>query len=348
MLRLFLILILCGFLAPALRAQDPHFSQFYNAAMYLNPAMTGVFNGKFRIAANYRNQWSSILGAEAFRTANVSADMRQQMFRDDYLTFGLQAMQDQAGVGNLRQTRGALNLGYMKQLAGGKYRTDDQYLVVGLQGGFGQYSTDWGNYWFSNQYDPVTESIDPNLPTNEIPAESTDLFLDISAGLLYYALFDDDASVYAGGAIFHANQPNISFFSNSEETLYTKFVVHAGGQIPFTDNFSILPAAFLAMQGPSMETVIGTNFRYTNHDWYEVAIRAGIWSRLANKLDEGSTLDAMIYSFILELERLQVGLSYDVNHSALQTASLARGGFEISLIYVHPYASRYRVNCPKF
>lgn len=329
-------------------AQDPHFSQFYNAALQMNPAMTGVFNGQFRVAANYRNQWSSILGSDAFRTIAAAGDMRYRVFDDDFLTFGLAFLQDQAGAGQLSQLHGGVNLGYMKQLAGGKYRTDDQYLCFGLQGGFGQYSLDYGNFWFSNQYNGTTESVDPTLPSNELIGSRSNLFFDMSAGLLYYALFDDDASIYGGGAIAHANRPNISFTDDGDEQLYTKYILQLGGQVPFGENFSMLPAAMAGIQGPSFETVFGTNFRYTNNDWYEVAIRAGMWARLANKLDSGMNLDALIYAFILEVERWNLGISYDVNHSSLRKASLSRGGLELSIIYTHPYHSRYKVHCPEF
>jgi type IX secretion system PorP/SprF family membrane protein len=342
---LYLVLACLPFL---LQAQDPHFSQFYNAPLYLNPAMTGIFPGQFRFAANYRNQWSSVLGADAFRTIHASGEMRFQVLRDDYFAFGINVMQDQAGAGQLRQSAGNLGASYLKQLAGGKYRTDHQYLVAGLQAGFGQYSQDWGNFWFSNQYNSSIEAVDPTLPANEFLAQSTGMFLNINAGLMYYAVFDKDASVYGGAAIMHANQPNISFLNDGGEDLYSKITVHAGGQIPFSPQFSILPAAYVAFQGPSTQSVLGANFRYTNNDWYEVALRAGLWTRLANRLDKGVAMDALIYSFILEMERWQLGLSYDVNHSSLRTATNGRGAVEVSLIYVHPYKARYRVNCPVF
>lgn len=342
---LFIALMVSGLMASA---QDPHFSQFYNAPLHLNPAMSGVFNGQFRVVANYRNQWSSIIGEDAFRTTQASADARWQVFNNDYFTAGLQILQDQAGTGVLKQSRGALNVGYLKQISGGKYRSDHQYLVAGLQAGFGQFSHNWGNYWFSNQYNPTTESIDPGLPSNEFIGDNTGFFLDINAGLMYYAVFDEDASIYGGLAVMHANQPNISFLEDKSELLYRKIVGHAGGQIPLNDNFSILPAAYIAVQGPSTQTVFGSNFRITNKDWYEVAVRAGIWSRLSKKEESGFLFDALIYNIILEMERWQLGLSYDVNHSSLKTASYGRGGFEVSLIYIHPYNQRYRVNCPTF
>ena len=44
------------------RAQDPHFSQFYAAQLYLNPAFAGSSAGS-RLMANYRHQWAGIPGA---------------------------------------------------------------------------------------------------------------------------------------------------------------------------------------------------------------------------------------------------------------------------------------------
>lgn len=329
-------------------SQDPHFSQFYNAPLHLNPAMTGVFPGQFRVAANYRNQWSSILGNEAFKTMHFSGEMRFSVLQNDYFAMGLNVLQDQAGAGQLSQTHSHLSMSYLKQIAGGKYRSDHQYLIVGLQGGLGQYSQDWTNYWFSNQYNSASNQVDPTLPSNELIDQRTGIIPHINAGLMYYAIFDEDKSVYVGGSIFHVNQPGISFLNDNSEKLYQKFMIHAGGQLPFTNNFSVLPGAMLAIQGPSLQTVLGANFRYTNKDWYEVALRAGVWTRLANRLEKGITMDALIYKFILEMEQWQLGLSYDVNHSSLHNASQGRGAFEISLIYVHPYKFRYRVNCPRF
>src|SRR6185369_11344180 len=50
-----LILVGCG----TVTAQDPQFSQFYAAPLYLNPAFAGA-TGQARVGANYRNQWPAI------------------------------------------------------------------------------------------------------------------------------------------------------------------------------------------------------------------------------------------------------------------------------------------------
>src|SRR3989337_4605019 len=56
-LLLFCVLMLA--LDSSVTAQDPQFSQFYAAPLYLNPAMAGA-TGQARAGINYRNQWPAI------------------------------------------------------------------------------------------------------------------------------------------------------------------------------------------------------------------------------------------------------------------------------------------------
>lgn len=328
--------------------QDPRFSQFYAAPLHLNPAMTGVFEGQMRIAVNYRDQWSSILGDNPFRTIGAGFDMRYNIVGDDYFAVGVQAVRDQAGNSYFTTTRAHLSLAYMKQLGGGRYRSNDQYLIAGLQLGGGQNSIDISGLWFSNQFDIPGERIDLTLANGETVNDRTNIYSNFNVGLLWYALFDDNMSIYAGGAFFHLNQPNISFFEGGYNRLYRRWIGNLGGEIPFTEEFSILPAVQVMGQGPSFESTFGANFRYSNNDWREIAVRIGIWSRLVNKLDDSIHQDAYIVAAILELERLSIGLSYDINSSSLTTASNYRGAFELSLIYTNKEKKRVLVNCPNF
>jgi hypothetical protein len=48
-----------GFVVGSVTAQDPQYSQFYAAPLYLNPAFAGA-TGQNRIGINYRNQWPAI------------------------------------------------------------------------------------------------------------------------------------------------------------------------------------------------------------------------------------------------------------------------------------------------
>ena len=85
------------FAAVSVKAQDIHFSQFYLSPLNLNPAMTGAMDCNIRLVANYRNQWGSVLGANAYNTYSVSYDQKVPVGRYDYVGFGATFWNDVAG-----------------------------------------------------------------------------------------------------------------------------------------------------------------------------------------------------------------------------------------------------------
>ena len=149
-------------------AQDPQYSQFFNAPVRQNPAMTGVFEGTWRAGFNYRDQWSSIVGSSnAFRTMGASADMNTFVMKNDFAGIGLYVMRDQAGTGKFTQTSALLSGSYIKQLSGRRrgWKQAEHYLSGGLQIGYGQNSLDWAAYRFSTQFNG--DAYDPNLSSQE-------------------------------------------------------------------------------------------------------------------------------------------------------------------------------------
>ncbi len=341
-----IVFILLGSLG--LEAQDARFSQFYTAPMHTNPAFTGIFPGQFRVTVNYRNQWSSFLSGSSFNTIGASFDIRFKMNRYDYLAGGLTLLRDDAGDARFNQTKANLSLSYLKKMGGSRYSRNSHYLVVGFQGGAGQNGIDWSRLSFSQQFDQEDELFVPTDPTGENFGENSTIYIDANAGLAWYAVFDEDLSLYAGFAMHHLTRPNISFYDGSTETLFTKYVGQMGGQIPFSENLSILPAAIFTKQGPSNETVAGANFRYSNNDFNEVALRLGGWVRVVGDNYSPLALESFVVTSMLEIERFLVGLSYDVNMSSLQSASNSRGAFEVSLTYINQEKTRYKTICPKF
>ena len=71
MKRVILTLFICVAFWGETIGQDPNFSQFFASPLTLNPALTGKFDGLYRIAGNYRNQWPTF--NNAFTTASFSA-----------------------------------------------------------------------------------------------------------------------------------------------------------------------------------------------------------------------------------------------------------------------------------
>lgn len=341
--------IIFSFLAIQItKAQDPRFAQFYASPLNLNPAMTGVYEGQFRFIANYRELYSSVLGNQPFRTIGAGFDTRQQVSRGNFVGLGINLMRDAAGVSNFQRTTGALSASFMKQMGGGRYGGNDQYLIAGAQVGFGQQGLNWNKLWFSNQYDIDAGGVNFDNPTGEnFTGENSKMYVDFNAGILWYSLFEENQSIYFGGAFYHLNAPNISFLNQTNE-LPRRWVVHGGGELPFTKQLSLMPAVAVMGQNKAMSATVGANFRFTNREWKELALRAGGWAHVSNKLESGFAMESITATAILELERWNLGFSYDVTASTINQATNGRGAFEVSLIYVHPAKSRIRVNCPNF
>ncbi len=331
------------------QAPDARFSQFYAAPLQLNPAMNGVYDGSWRTVINYRDQWSSVLDKNSFRTVAASFDYRHNIVGDDYLAMGFDFMRDQAGEARLNQTLGHLNISYLKKLSGTGYSSQGQYLIAGGQVGVGQRKFDYGDLWFTSQFDDFKEEIDITAANNESLSGNTNAYLNVNAGLMWYGIIDKNFSVYAGGAVNHVNSPMVSFLGDQGRVSDKRWVIHAGAQIPFGDQMSILPAMVAQIQGPSRSYTFGSNIRYSNDDWREIAIRAGFWGHIANELESSVQTDAIIFNLTLEYDVMQIGISYDINTSSLVTATNSRGAYELSLMYTAPSRERRgKVVCPNF
>ena len=66
-LGFFILMIALPFVT---KGQDYRYSQFYNAPLLLNPALTGEPKTDYRLNANYKNQWSSV--TDGFKTTAAS------------------------------------------------------------------------------------------------------------------------------------------------------------------------------------------------------------------------------------------------------------------------------------
>jgi type IX secretion system PorP/SprF family membrane protein len=116
------------------------FQQYFLNPQMMNPAQTG-FHGKYRVAVNYRNQWSDFPGAPQSFAASYNGPAT------DRVGIGALLFTEQFGV--QRHFRGQLSYAY-------KFGTEDYDMALGL-------STDFSQFRLSNQ--AITNSqYDPNDP----------------------------------------------------------------------------------------------------------------------------------------------------------------------------------------
>jgi type IX secretion system PorP/SprF family membrane protein len=351
-LRKFLTLgLIC--LSAGLFAQDIHFSQFYMSPLNLNPALTGVMNCNHRVVANYRNQWASVLKANAFSTYSVSYDQRVAIGRYDYFGFGGVFWGDRAGELDFSTLQGRLSGSYAKRMAGS--RGEAHYLSIGVDAGVSQRSIDFLRAQWPEQ--AVGGVFNENEPSNEpIGLDDNFMFFDMSAGLLWFSVWGDNQSFYIGGAYSHLNRANMTFYRGDPDAtpdvpLYSKFTIHTGGEFMLGDNFGILPGAVMFLQGPSTQINGGFSLKFLlgNQRFSEQSFQIGTWARVANRFDEGSMLvDALILSTRFDYDLFGIGFSYDLNVSTLRPATNNNGAFEFSVNYKICGPERRGVYCPNF
>lgn len=343
-----LIIVFAVLGSVTLSAQDIHFSQFYMSPLNLNPAMTGVMNCNVRLVANYRNQWSSVLKSRAYNTYSVSYDQRIPVGRNDYFGIGGSFFGDKAGESEFATLQGKLSLSYSKKMGG--YRKKAHYLVMGADAGVNQRSVNFNNLRWGLQHDG-DGGVDTSLPSGEVNLNRPNfLFADISAGLLWFTVFDDDNSFFLGGAYHHLNRANQSFAENDSEPLYSKFTIHAGGEFMVGSRVGLVPGVITMFQGPSFELNTGTSLKFLlsgSRRSYQ-AVQFGAFMRISNHFQKSVTTDALILNTRFDYNDFSIGFSYDVNVSSLRPASNSNGAFEFALIHKICGPEKRGLYCPNF
>src|ERR1700748_693719 len=98
------------------RAQDIHFSQFYETPLLRNPALAGIFTGDYRIQTIFRDQWNNI--NNAYRTGSLSGEYKWACGKgNDFLTTGMEILYDNAGTAALNTPELMPALNYHKSLS---------------------------------------------------------------------------------------------------------------------------------------------------------------------------------------------------------------------------------------
>jgi len=335
------MIILTNLLLLSLEAQDPNFSQFFVSPLTLNPALTGKFNGDFRVAGNYRDQWPAI--SKAFITSTASFDLpilRSKISDLDTWGVGILAMTDKTANGILSTNLISLSTAYHKGL------DEDglHQLGVGFQVTYNTKRLDGTKLNFEDELDQFGGwTIPSGEPIND-QSLSLDYF-DVSTGLLYNGSTDGYNNFYFGASAYHLNKPKASFTGEIFYTLNPRYTFHAGGAIPLADKSrTIYLSALYSSQAGANNIVVGgaAGFNLNNDEENPSNFYAGMWTRFNN------VNDAVIPYIGLEFNGFRIGASYDVNISSLKTASQSRGGLEISLIFIKRPPGYKGIACPRF
>ncbi len=356
-MRYHLVLLVFVFLTGLLstqvvKAQDPLFSQYYAAPLYLNPALTGGFTGRYRVSAIYRDQWRSPL-EQAISTFGAGLDLRFDMqgkaLAGDAAAVGIQFVTDQAGSLNLSTNSISLSGAFHKSLDIG----NRQYLSAGFQFSAFQRNILYKNLTFQDQFngvDDFTGSTAEDLPANNYG------FGDISFGLNYAVSIHSSLNLYLGATAHHLTQPEISFYAKDEDEdqqevsnspLYRKYGFHAGLTTDLSENVKISPRTYFTSQGSHLSLSLGNVFILEPSSTDEFNFHLGAWISLVRDFDNAIQPNAVGLLAGMGFGNLLVGLSYDFNIRDIINYQTGQGSFEISITYSGDYEDEGGL-CPTF
>ncbi|HEY3386713.1 MAG TPA: type IX secretion system membrane protein PorP/SprF [Saprospiraceae bacterium] len=295
-------------------AQDPEFSQYYSAPLYLNPAFSGTANDH-RFIANYRNQWPNI--TNGYVTYAFSYDYKLENLNSGV---GFMIVSDKAGTAGLQSTELNFQYSYHVQLA------DKWVLSSGLNFGVATRNIDFNKLVFNDQLDLDSDGNLPPSPDYNNITSST--YFDFGAGALLY-----NRKIWLGFAAAHLNEPNRSLV-DEDASIPIKTTIHGGIRIPLYHGLmkrervaAIAPSFVYKHQGRFDQLDIGTYFLYE-----PVAI--GLWYRgipLAQNVKDNISQDAVVVILGFQLTKVELSYSYDLTISEL--GPVAGGAHEIALKY---------------
>ncbi len=335
------ILFIIGLLLVQLiktNAQDLHFTQHYLSPMQVNPALVGQFNGCFRMNANYRNQWGSMMGASAFQTIAFSADMpilKQQM-NGNFFGMGMDFFSDKAGDVNYGTQMIGFNFGYCKILNKKKPLTVAAAFHVG----------NWSKKINIADVTLTDMSDLKNISSGGIS------FMDFGVGTFMFHQPLSWLSYNVGLSAYHINSINETFVKLTDN-FGKKIQLHTNAYIQVSDAYTLIPTVLYINQLKARELQISIMNKVLIDDdgRKETAIYFGLGTRVAHP-----SIDAMMLYFRVDFNHISVGLSYDFNVSGLHYTSNSFGGPELALQYMincpknkeNVYNKRKKIFCPKF
>lgn len=311
------------------RSQDFHLSMYDAAPIFLNPSMTGVFEGEWRIHTHYRTQWKSV-NFKPYTTALISFDAPYKKWG-----FGGQITNYRAGFGNYNALQGLMSLAYTTPIDGNKYHN----ISFGAQMGLTQKSVEYQLHSFDNQY--VTTNgggFNTGLSSGEDFASQSIIVPDINAGAMYY--YSRQKSIvnpFAGFSAFNLLTPNESFFVANNK-LPMRFYFHTGTRVNITETVFLIPKVLWMQQQEFNELTLALDAGFYLKS-AELYLLSGLTYR--NK-------DAMIFYLGARKSHFIAKIGYDINTSSLAPASTGRGGFEVSFTYMKQKPKPKTVKiCPK-
>lgn len=327
----FLLLILLLIYFNTFFGQDVHLSQFYTAQQNLNPALSGYYEGDYRIASNYRRQWAQI--GDPIVTTMIAFDKKIHFYSDE-IDAGIIVIKDQFSGFGLNTYKILLTGSYKKTINYNEFR-------AGIQVGPVLKSTRLSTQTFPNQWVYDTGEFNQTVSNQENTLSENQNYLDANFGVAWSKTFRKFKPI-VGLSIFHINQPKDSYHENPTERLKMRYAFHGEAVITINSSISLEPKLLYMWTTNTKDALIGSNIsKKLNHKSVH-KIYAGVLYRDGFSRNN----DAIIPIIGFTYNQFDFGFSYDINISELSAYSSRKSTLEFSLIYTAPLFSPNSLSIP--
>ncbi len=312
-----------------LQAQDLVFSQFFPSQTYMNPALTGFFEGQIRANAGFRTQWGNI--DQGFRSylLNVDGKLFESQLKGDYFGVGFLATRDEQTKA-ITQHNLKLNLSFTKKLGS---EESPHFLSIGFYAG------------------PIERTLNRSLTAPEDPSEFSNternIATDFGFGLNYQVMFYEKANLYAGFSVDHLLPINLNATSGNTTSINRRMNAHLSIKYRTAPRIYVIPAAFASFQSNSYQvnpSLLG-QFELNRNEWQRIVLTAGLQSRFTSQ-----NIDAFTLISRIEYASFFLGMSYDINVSELNTKTGGAGSFETHIGYIGKISKKIKdvLPCPNY
>jgi type IX secretion system PorP/SprF family membrane protein len=335
MKRILLLLILfVSYIHLASAQQKPQYTQYVFNNLLLNPAVSGIENCT-DVRAGYRSQWTGLQGAPVTSYLTVTAPIGDKFLQGDATAFpaaggenpssrlytqnymasephhgiGLMIVSDQAGP--ITQTNLDATYAYHIGLAA---RLN---LALGVSAGVNHISLNTSQITLENPFDPAIAN-----------GNNSQWKPDAGAGIWLYG-----PNYYFGASVLQLLPQNLYFSTNnaySQSKTVPQYFVTSGVKLSLSDDIALLPSFLIKVINPEPITYdINAKISFKDKFWIGGSYRRDD--------SVGILAGVNISSFI------NVGYSYDITTSALNTVSNGTHEIVISLLL----NNRYNETCPQ-
>ncbi len=312
------------------KGQSYHFSQFFSTPLLTNPANTGVMEGPYRVASNFRAQGLS--GGSPYLTGYISADIspfKEKLIDGHKAGIGVYVMNDQSMNGALTGNAVGLSAAYSVGLDANKVHS----LGIGFQGTYHQRELDYNNLSFGSQFGGT--GYNPALPIGESFQYFRRNYFDLNTGILYRAQ-GENIAFFGGISAYNILRHEDNVFVD-EYKMPTRYVLQAGSQFHSGSEGTVYFSLTHMQQAKASATTVGVAYGIQLSEGEQNNIRFGMWYRLK---------DALIPYVGYHKNGFQLGLTYDYTTSAKKAGSEVRNGYELTLMFTAPNKNELKEALP--